>query len=99
MFFIGLFGWDLTEFNLACKSKNLYYLPCYYDDFHNYDGWAIGAYFLIDVYQAYFYHYYQGFCTYSDSNCILITLYLSYYSFGYYGFSFYSRYVPGYTYS
>ena len=48
MFFIGLFGWDLTEFNLACKSENLYYLHFFYDDFHKYDGWAIGTSFWLD---------------------------------------------------
>ena len=85
---------------MACKAANLYYLPCYYDDFRQFDGWAIGTYAWLDRFATE--HIAQGFCTYSDSSCILLKNYVS--AFAFYGFSFYSPYpvgefMPGFAYS
>lgn len=47
-FYIGLFGWDTTDFLYYCSIATEY---CDYDTYStNYDGWAIGSYWYLVPY-------------------------------------------------
>ena len=63
-FRIGLFGYDLTEFQTACETS----LYCNKNDYFEFDGWAVGMY---GMYYA-LNDYDQGFCFTADQNCVVL---------------------------
>jgi len=91
-FYFGLFGWDTTDFLADCLIATDY---CDYDtNSTNYDGWAIGSYWLMDPeyisLPTYIWAWeYGGFCL-DDGSCFGIFLDLDTSDYEFYSNNFYA---------